>query len=139
MKNAFLAFLLISAFASCSLFKPLHSIEKHLVDATAQRWYSGISSVNGADRGVTFRMKFYQPKNQLLADTLWVNSIALLPEITAVGDTTYVTAFFYSAGEKDKTLINDTAFSGVLNVLIDEKKHLLGPEPFRELPVIPYM
>jgi hypothetical protein len=139
MKNAIFATLFIFAFSACSLFNPLHKIEKTLVDATAQKWYAGVSGVEGADRGITFRMKFYLPKNQLIADTMWTNRVALLPEIIAVGDTTYVTAFHLSPNGGDQNLMNDTLFSGFLNVYIDGKKHLLGPEPFRQLPVIPYM
>ena len=139
MKNLLFILTIFVVFAGCASLKKQHPLEKNFVDASAQKWYAGISGADGADRGVTFRMKFYRLQYPLNADTLWMNNVALLPEITALGDTTYITSFYFSAGGKDKTLINDTVFTGVLNVYIDNKKHRLGPKPFKVLPVISLM
>lgn len=124
----------------CSLLKPLNNFEKSYVDATAQPWVAGAARADGvATRGVTFRMKFYTLQTDLVADTLWINNTALLTEITEVADTTYVSAFYYTQNETDKTLVNDATYSGKLKVLFNNKNHVLGPKPFRKLPVIPYM
>ena len=112
-------FLFLLSVTSCSLLSPIHGYKKALAKTTAQRWSAG---AKGGGRGVTFRLNFYKLDKELVADTLWVNNQPLTTEITTVGDTTYVTSFFFTEDVERKTLANDIAYSGFLQVRIRDKK-----------------
>jgi hypothetical protein len=113
--------------ASCSVLNPTVSFENALARATAERWSSG---AEGGGIGATFRLNFYKLEEELNCDTLWVNSIPLQTERTTVGDTTYVSAFYFTEKVEEKTLANAADYSGKLRLLVKDKTHYINIERF---------
>lgn len=109
------------------MLSPLGVYKKALKGGTAERWTTG---ARGGGRGVTFRLKFYQLQEALVADTLWVNGLPLSTEVTQVGDTTYINSFYYTEQVEGKTLANDTAYLGELQLLHKKRKLRLPVSPF---------
>lgn len=135
MKKTFLYALTCTILASCSMLKPTAKLEKAIAGATAQRWAGGAP---GSGRGVTFRMKFYNlaevMPNSLQADTLEINGQPLPTEVTRVGDTTYISAFFYAQEKTMQQLLFAEEYIGTLQVALNQKRYKLRPEKFTILP-----
>lgn len=122
--------------ASCSLLNPVHNYEKALYNATAQKWVAGIK---GGGSGLIFRVKFYQLEEEIHSDTLWINNTPLDVEITRIADTTYISSFYVINQENYGTsLAADTAYSGILNLKINEKNRKLNLKDFEILPAALY-
>ncbi len=129
-----IAFIIILT-ASCSMLNPASSYQNALARATVERWSSG---AQGGGIGATFRLNFYKLEEKLNCDTLWVNGIPLDTELTAVGDTTYVSAFYFTDQVEEKTLANAADYSGRLRVLVNEKVHYLSIEQFEIVRTTPH-
>lgn len=133
MIRIILFFLFVLA-TSCATFFPLKPYKKALVACTAEPWTGG---ANNGSRGATFSMKFYKLKQPLKADTMVVNNVPLNTEINTVGDTTYVSAFFYTDQGEAKTLANAMAYSGYLLIADNKTIRKLHVSEFRKVSGIP--
>ena len=127
MKHITYMIFLVALVSSCAMLMPTKPYEKALAKASAQRWSAG---ARGGDRGVTFRVRFYKLEEDLQADTLVVNDTPLTTEITTVGDTTYVTSFFYTNKTEERTLANAAEYTGKLRVIVAEKPHYISIDRF---------
>lgn len=128
-----LVFLMIIILSGCATLNPVNSYEKTLARATAEPWIGG---AYGGGRGATFRLNFYKLGEPLNCDTLWVNSIPLETELTTVGDTTYVSAFYFTEHAEEKTLANAADYQGRLRLLIKEEVHYLDIDNFEVLQTV---
>lgn len=131
MKNSIYIICLVFLASACNMLKPTRKIEKSLSEATYQKWTMGVKD---GGRGITFRVKFYNLNQELLSDTLWVNNVAMETELTNVGDTTYVSAFYTTNVEYKPTLVLDTAYTGLLNIYAKDKRYKMKIKGFKRTP-----
>jgi hypothetical protein len=131
MKNIFYILIFILFTSACNSLKPLNSFENSLSEASYQKWTMG---ARGGDRGIIFRVKFYELGQELKSDTLWVNSIPMETEVTNVGDTTYVSAFYTTNVTYKPTLVLDTAYAGLLNIYLIDKRYRMTIKSFARTP-----
>jgi len=114
--------------ASCGLKKP-NNIFPNIYDATAQRGNSGRAEGN---RWVIFQVKLLKAPSTLAADTIWINKIALPIELTRVGDTTFLNAYYYGMQMgADEPLVADKSYSGKARLLFTDKNEILEISKFR--------
>ena len=131
MKNIFYILIFILFTSACNSLKPLNSFENSLSEASYQKRTMG---ARGGDRGIIFRVKFYELGQELKSDTLWVNSIPMETEVTNVGDTTYVSAFYTTNVTYKPTLVLDTAYAGLLNIYLIDKRYRMTIKSFARTP-----
>jgi hypothetical protein len=97
----------------------MKKVAKSLYSATAQR---GSAGREGGSRWVTFQVKLLKTPAQATFDTLWVNAMALPVEHTSVGDTTFLTSFYYSAEPaENEPLVADQNYTGKFRVWVKDK------------------
>lgn len=98
-------------------------------DAIAQRGNSGRAEGN---RWVTFQVKLLRAPENLVADTLWINNIALPIELTRVGDTTFLNALYYGiAPGTDEPLVADKSYYGQARLHFSQNEEMLKISKFR--------
>lgn len=131
MKNIFYIIICVLFISACHSLKPLNSFEKSLAEASYQKWTMG---ARGGDRGIIFRVKFYELGQELKSDTLWVNNIPMETEVTNVGDTTYVSAFYTTNVDYKPSLVLDTAYAGSLNIYVTDTRYRMAIKSFARIP-----
>jgi hypothetical protein len=130
MKNTFYIFSAVIILSACKMLGSKSNYEDAFYEATAQKFAMG---ARGGDRGVTFQVKFYNLGQELKSDTLWVNNIAMQTELTNVGDTSFVSAYYATQIEHQPPLVLDTAFTGALNVYMNDKRYKMKINSFKIL------